>query len=102
MVRTDLSELATYLANNRYTLKDLGIDGFVVPTKYLSFTQLVNIYTGNKDVYDHVIHCMRHADNKRIYDIYKKIFWGIFIKRVFSNRVIHVTDLRELKQNITN
>lgn len=78
----DLSELATYLANNKYTLKDLGIDGFVVPTKYLSFTQLVNIYTGNKDVYDHVIHCMRHADNKRIYDIYKKIYDSLMISKL--------------------
>lgn len=82
---TDLSELATYLANNNYTLEDLGIDGFTIPSKYLSFTQLINIYTGNKDVYKHVLHCMRNAENKRIYDIYKKIYDTLMISKLNTN-----------------
>ena len=78
----DMDELATYVEEKHFTLKDLGVDDFIIPTKYLSFTQLVNIYTNNKNIYDHVVHCLRNAENKRIYDIYKKIYDSLMITKI--------------------
>ena len=78
----DMNELATYVEEKHFTLKDLGVDGFMIPTKYLSFAQLVNIYTNNKNIYDHVVYNLRNADNKRIYDIYKKIYDSLMITKI--------------------
>lgn len=78
----DMNELATYVEQNNFTLKDLGVDGFMIPTKYLSFSQLINIYTNNKNIYDHVVYNLRNANNKKIYDIYKKIYDSLMITKI--------------------
>ena len=39
----------------------------------MTFNQLLNVFTKNKAIYDHITYEIVHANNKRIYDIYKTI-----------------------------
>lgn len=66
------------------TLKDLKVDGFQIPddTKILTFAQLENLYTTNKNVYDHVREQLMHPRKKEVYDAYKYIFDSLFIMRL--------------------
>lgn len=78
----DMDALASYVAEQRFTLKDLGVDGFMVPSKYLSFNQLLTIYTNNKNIHDHLLKCIHNAPNKRMYTIYKTIYDSLMISEV--------------------
>ena len=42
--------------------------------KVLSYSQLSDMFMNNKKIYNHVIHQLTHANNKRMYDIYKDIY----------------------------
>ena len=62
------------------SLIDMGADTFYIPSGELaSFDQLVKIFTQNKDIYNVVVDGMRNADNKRIYDAYKKVYESYYI-----------------------
>lgn len=79
----DLTKLGEYLLEKGYTMKDLGIDGFIIPSSgILSFNQLMEIYTTNKDIYQHVVDQMVHPESKEIYDIYKYIYESLMITRL--------------------
>ena len=78
--KVNLNELRAYYLEKGYTLKDLGIEDFIIPqNQVLSYKQLLNIYTTNKNVYDHVVYEMTHADNYKIYKIYEEIYNSLFI-----------------------
>lgn len=81
--QADLSELASYLASEGYTMEELGIDGFIIPKgKILTYNELLNIYTKNKNIYKHVIKQMHNADGIRIYRIYKKIYDALMVSQL--------------------
>ena len=80
----DMSELAEYLWEKGVkTFDDMGISGWQNPRNGIfTFNQLMSVYTKNKDIYDHVVHMMTTANNKRIYDLYKKIYQSLMITRI--------------------
>ena len=79
----NFAELSTYLADKFLTAEDVGIDTFIIPKNGIfTFNQLMYIYTQNKNVYDHVVHEMLQANNKRIYDIYKHIYDALMVAKV--------------------
>lgn len=82
----DLTAIGEYLYENhgRLTLKDLHCDGFTIPEngKILTYKQLEDIYTTNKDIYDHVVEQLSHPMKKEIYDAYKYIYDSLFIMKL--------------------
>jgi hypothetical protein len=80
----DLSELATYLWEKGVkTFEDMGISGWQAPTNGIfTFNQLMNVYTTNKDIYDHVVHEMVTANNAKIYRLYKKIYDSLMLTKI--------------------
>ena len=84
--KADLASLGEYVAEKGYTLEDLGVDGFMIPeSPILSYNQLLEIFTNNSKIYDHVVKEMTTADDKHIYDIYKKIYESLMIMRFTNN-----------------
>lgn len=94
----DMSQLATYITEKTQGLKnikDFGVDEFSVfkdTDRVLSFKQLSDIYINNKNIYHHVVHEMIHADNKRIYDIYKELFDAMMINELTSDFFVKSDD----------
>ena len=80
----DMSEISTYLWDNGLTtFDDLGIAGWVNPKDGIfTFNQLMEVYTNNKDIYDHVVHEMMNANNRRIYKLYKKIYDSLMLTKI--------------------
>lgn len=71
----DMQALAQYALDKGYTLEDLGVANFQTPkAQILNYKQLMNIFTTNKNIRDHVINEIKNADNKKIYDIYSKMY----------------------------
>lgn len=84
--KADLAELAEYVEEKGYTLEDLGVSGFIIPdSSILSYNQLLEIFTKNSKIYDHVVQAMTTADDKHIYDIYKKLYDSLMIMRFTNN-----------------
>lgn len=78
--KADMQALGAYIYEKGFTFEELGIDNFQYPTsEILTFNQLMTIFTENKKVHDHIVKQMNNADNKRIYDIYKKIYDSLMI-----------------------
>lgn len=76
----DMNELASYVAAKGFTLEELGVSEFYnAKDSILSYNQLMNIFTNNKKIYDHLVKEMYNADNKKIYDIYKKLYDTLMI-----------------------
>ena len=79
--RADIAEIQTYLYNktaNTYNAKNTHLDQFIIPhTAIRSYKQLFKIFTTNIEVRDFVTKAMYNADNKKIYDIFKKIYDSI-------------------------
>lgn len=80
----DLEELANHLWQEGVkTFDDMGITGWQAPRNGIfTFTQLMTVYTKNKAVYDHVLHEMTHASNRRIYKLYKMIYDALMITKI--------------------
>jgi hypothetical protein len=82
----DMSEIASYLWEKGYTtMEDLGVTDWANPTGIFSFNQLMEVYTKNKNVYDHVVHEMLNANNARIYRLYKKIYDSLMLTKINLN-----------------
>ena len=86
----DMDALATYVAERGYMLNDLLYDEknkkqmqFKIPENgFLSFNQLIEIYTNNIGILKHVIHEMYNANDKNIYDIYRKIYQSLMVTQL--------------------
>lgn len=78
---TDMEKLQEYVAEKGYTLEELGVDGWMNPsnTGVYTFNQLIEIYTNNINIYDHLVYEMYHANDKDIYDIYRHLFQSLMI-----------------------
>ena len=86
--KADLSYLAETLIPNintdngdllpdKATIDDVKaqIEKFHIPQSSIpSFNEMMDIYVNNLEVRDALIEGMKHADNKREYDIYKKLY----------------------------
>lgn len=81
---TDMETLAEYVAEKGFTLEELGVDGWINPsnTGVYTFNQLIEIYTNNINIYKHLVHEMYHANDKDIYDIYRKLFQSLMITKL--------------------
>jgi hypothetical protein len=78
--KADLAELGNYVAEQGFTLEELGVADFQIPdTSILTFNQLLYIYTKNKSIYNHIVTQLYKADNKKIYDIYKHLYDAMMI-----------------------
>ena len=79
----DMDELAAYIKDKGFTPEDFGLDDFIVPENGIyTYKQLIEIYTNNKNIYKHVVHEMTNANDKNIYDIYRKIYQSLFVTKL--------------------
>ena len=74
--RADITELQNWIVNKQgYDYEKTRLGEMIIPTTSIrSYKALLNLFTTNMDIYKHVVKEMYDADNKRIYDIYKKIY----------------------------
>lgn len=82
----DIPALQQYIAeNDKYLLDNqknpIDLSNFTPKSRFASFETLVNYYSSNLDIRKELIERMNTADNKRIYDIYKKIYDATMIQR---------------------
>lgn len=90
--KANLGKISEYIMSKGYTAEELGIKGFQIPkASPTSFNQLLNIYTKNKDIHDHIVKEMINADNKDIYDIYKYLYDSLMITN-YSMDMFKITD----------
>lgn len=76
----DLAALAQYIADNHMSDELAHLAGFTVPeTSILTYKQMLNIFVGNKNVYNHIIEQLRKAPTMRIYKIYKHLYDSLMI-----------------------
>lgn len=88
--KADLAALGEYVAEKGYTLEELGVSDFVIPdSSVLNYNQLLEIFTNNQKIYKHVTNAMMEADDKNIYDIYKKIYDSLMIMD-FTNHYFRI------------
>lgn len=94
--QADLGTISSYIQER---INDSGLKSFYnISEKYKNFKmfkgqipsygELLEVYTNNTSIYDHVVYEMTHAENKLIYDCYKKIYDSLMIvkesKRYFT------------------
>ena len=84
--KADLAALAQYIADNHLTEELIEASGVYNLTKMnlpksniLTYKQMLQIFTDNSKVYNHIITQMAKAESKRIYDIYKKLYDSLMI-----------------------
>lgn len=90
--KADLAELATYMKNHADFLIKHGylvgstadawncLNKFIIPDEPIpSFNQLMKLFVNNLDIRDLLVSGMEHADNVRIYDIFKKLYDSLMI-----------------------
>lgn len=87
----DMNLLAENIANKGYDIKDLGIEDWTNPQEILTIPQLLQVYTNNKKVYQHLVYCMDHAENKREYDVYKMVFDALMVT-TNTNKIFKLPD----------
>lgn len=85
----DLNELKSYCINKGYTLEDLlntkKLGEFKQPLECLSYAQLAEVFITNRNIYDHIVQQMFIADDRNIYNIYKKIHDSLMITELNMN-----------------
>lgn len=80
---TDMSTLASYVQEKGYTLEELGVSDFQIPKGgILTWNQLIEVYLKNKNIYKHLVHEITHANNKKIYDIYYKLYQSLMVTKL--------------------
>lgn len=88
----DLASLSEYIQSKGFTMEQLGIDKFKIPeTSLLTYNQLLDLFTNNLKVRDHLIEQMMNADNKYIYDLYKKAYDALMISE-YSDKFFTLPD----------
>lgn len=64
-----------------FTIEDMKADNFYIPESQITnFEYLLDVFTTNKEIWKTVSSGMVHADNKRIYDAYKKVYDSCYIE----------------------
>lgn len=79
----DMNRLAEYVAEKGFTLEELGVSNFQIPSSGIfTYKQLIEIYTNNKNIYKHVVKEMVNANDKDIYEIYRTIFQSLYVTKL--------------------
>lgn len=79
----DWDKLSEYVYEKGFTMEELGVDGFKVPSSgVLNFNQLIEIYLNNRNIYEHIVTQLKNAESKEIYDIYKKIYDSLMVSKL--------------------
>lgn len=80
----NMTMLSEYVMNKGYTLKELGVDGFMKynGTTPLTIGQMISIYINNKGIHDHLAKGLKDADTKEIYDCYKKLYDALVVSEM--------------------
>lgn len=61
-------------------INEMGTDYFYIPAKQITnFDYLLQLFTKNKEIWRTVNNGMFHADNKRVYTAYKKVYDACYI-----------------------
>ena len=78
--KENMNDIANHLLDKGYTLADLGIEDFQIPNaSIMTYNQLLEIFTTNKRIHDHVTEQIMNADDKHIFDIYTDIYKSLMI-----------------------
>ena len=72
---------SAYHFDRGYTLEELGVDTYIVPTEIKSIPQLVNIYKTNKKCYDTLKVKLMNAQTNDEYRIFEYVFNELFTKK---------------------
>lgn len=84
----DLQKIQEYLAEkypyDTVDWDELKISGFKIPenSRILSFPQLMEIYTTNKAIYDHVTHEIANPKSRDLYYAYRYIYDSLFVMKL--------------------
>ena len=78
----DMNTLSSYVAEKGFTPEELGFSDFQNVSSIMTFNQLLEVYTKNKNIYKHLVHEINNANNKEMYDIYTKIYRSLMITKV--------------------
>lgn len=79
----DLNAIQNDMLNKGYTLEQLGVDKFMIPKSvYTSFNQMVEVYTTNKKIHDHLCKQMENAETIEMYRIYKTLYDSLMISEL--------------------
>lgn len=106
---TDMSVLSTYVQEQGFTLEELGVSNFKIPKNgILTWNQLVEVYLNNMSIHDHIVKQILKADNKKIYDIYRKLYESLMVtylnfdyfKKIDGNSPKRYCDYLEKKGSI--
>lgn len=90
--KQNMMALGEYIMNKGYTAEDLGVADFIVPTSsILTYNQLLEIFTSNKNVHNKLTELMMNADDKDIFDIYKQLYDALMITE-FTNDYFKTPD----------
>lgn len=85
----DLNELKSYCISRGYTLETLlntsKIGEFKQPLECLTYAQMAEVFITNRAIYDHIVEQIFKADDKYIYDIYKKIHDSLMLTDLNMN-----------------
>lgn len=85
-----IQDLQQYLFEN--DIHDVDLSDFCPSSSYVSFAELMGFYKSNRDLRKHLITRMNDADNKHIYDIYRKIYDATMIQMQTNNLFIKSKD----------
>ena len=91
--RADVSALQSWIINKMaYPIEDTKLKEFKIPrTSLLNYKQLLELFNTDMEFYRFVTHSMYMADNKHIYDIFKKIY-DCCLRREYSKEFYQIAD----------
>ena len=79
----DMNALATYVKEQGFTLEELGVSDFQIPKNgILTWNQLIEVYLKNKNIHEHLIKQINNANDKKMYDIYYKIYDSLMVTQL--------------------
>lgn len=78
----DMNKLESYVQEHGYTLEELGVSEFRNVNGIYDYKQLIDVYTTNKKINDHLIHEIVTANDKDIYDIYMTLYNSLMVTKI--------------------
>jgi hypothetical protein len=80
-----------YQFENGFTLSELGVDNYIVPTDIDTIDQLIDVYQTNRKCYEKVRDLIVDADNRDDKNLYEYLFNTLFTKK-FDYNFYELTD----------
>ena len=83
-----------------YTLEDLGVENFIVPTAITSIDELMNVYNTNKACYNNLVEKLNTAQTNDDFRVYEYVFNSLFTKKfdyeLYKDNGYEMNNLSEL------